>query len=147
MNTALIFVQMVWKIKNFLFIPLLVLSLTACKGDSNVETPDTPDNPPEVLAPKTPLNLQVKVAGLNGGMAKLIGQIGSTNFLMDSAVVNTDGSFAFQQDTGIVSGLYFILLPDGQNFMQVILDREQDFSMETAKQELQAFYLLMSQGT
>lgn len=122
---------MVWKIKNFLFLPLLVLSLTACKGDSNVETPENPDNVPvEVLEPKTPLNLQVKVQGVTGGVAKLIGQIGTTNFLMDSTFVNPDGSFAFKRDTAIQSGLYFILLPDQKNFMQVIIDRDQEIEMD-----------------
>ena len=123
---------MVWKLKNFLFLPLLVLSLTACKGDSNVNNPENPENPKEVVQePKTPLNLQVKVQGVTGGVAKLIGQIGTTNFLMDSAFVNTDGSFAFQRDTAIVSGLYFILLPDQQNFLQVIIDRDQEIEIET----------------
>lgn len=121
---------MVWKIKTFLFLPFLLLSLTACKGDSNVNNPETGNPPVEVVQePKTPLDLQVKINGVTGGVAKLIGQIGTTNFLMDSTFVNADGSFAFQADTAIPSGLYFILTPDEKNYLQVLIDRDQKFEM------------------
>ena len=129
MNTAKETKRMILKIKTFLFLPFLMLSLTACKGDSSVNDSNK-GNATIELEPKTPLDIKLKIKGLTGGgVAKLIGQIGGNNFLMDSTFVNEDGSFAFQADSSIYGGFYFVLFPDGKKYIQLLVDRDQDFEI------------------
>ncbi len=74
--------------------------------------------------------IDITVEGQNGGIAKLIGVFGDQNFIADSAVIKSDGSFVFDRDSTYLTGLYFVLLPENKSF-QMIIDANQHFSMKT----------------
>lgn len=80
-------------------------------------------------------NIQLFAAGINGGIAKLIGVFGDQNFIADSAAIKPDGSFTFERDSVYPAGLYFALLPNNTSF-QIIIDANQHFSMKTKTPDL-----------
>ncbi len=63
---------------------------------------------------------------------KLIGTYAEQTFLVTNAEMQDDGTAVFKSDSGYVGGLYYVAFSD-QLFVQVILGKDQVFSMETTE--------------
>lgn len=124
---------------NSFLLPAICLLIwaSACQSStSNVA--DSPDgNPYTALAgihsieeATADLAIDIEVAGLNGGTAKMIGISGDQNYIIDTAVVDPSGKFSFRSPKPWPSGLYFAILPDNSN-IQMIIDANQHFSLKT----------------
>ncbi len=85
------------------------------------------------------LNQAVKinfvVEGLNAQKVKIIGMIGTNNFLVDSFFTDSSGSKIFTQDKEMPGGLYYFVFEESR-FFQFLLDKDQEFSMTTRKDDL-----------
>jgi thiol-disulfide isomerase/thioredoxin len=111
----------------------LLTTTLGCGGDKSAEGPKTDSttvvNPPP--RPRgEPTKAEFEIKGYPGGMARFIGVVGSTNFVIDSVVPGADGRIVLQQDTALPGGLYFLSLPKDQ-ILQFLLDSDQTFSLKT----------------
>ena len=111
----------------------LLTTTLGCGGDKPAEGPKTDSttvvNPPP--RPRgEPTKAEFEIKGYPGGMARFIGVVGSTNFVIDSMVPGADGRIVLQQDTALPGGLYFLSLPKDQ-ILQFLLDSDQTFSLKT----------------
>ncbi len=79
--------------------------------------------------------IDIQAKGYTSGMARLIGVYADQNYLADSTLVSPEGNFVFKKKSPYKSGLFFVILPDYSNF-QMILDKEQRFSLQTEKGNL-----------
>lgn len=114
-------------------IAALLTTALGCGGDKPAEGPKTDSttvvNPPP--RPRgEPTKAEFEIKGYPGGMARFIGVVGSTNFVIDSVVPGADGRIVLQQDTALPGGLYFLSLPKDQ-ILQFLLDSDQSFSLKT----------------
>lgn len=120
--------------KKFSVILILIAALIACSnGQSGNQSEPIVGSDSAEPATKD-AQIKISVEGINSGVAKLIGVFGDQNFIADSAVINQDGSFIFERDSAYLTGLYFVVLPQNQNF-QMIVDANQHFSMKTKKSD------------
>ncbi len=77
-------------------------------------------------APKSePIDVSFQLSNVPDSLAKIIGTIGSTNYLVDSMLIK-GGSIHLKRDTALPGGLYFLLLP-GNSVFQFLLDTDQTF--------------------
>jgi thiol-disulfide isomerase/thioredoxin len=74
--------------------------------------------------------IQVQVAGLNGGLAYLIGIVQEQNFKVDSATIDASGNILFEEAEPYHPGMLYVLLPNNANF-QVLVDLDQTITMKT----------------
>ena len=77
------------------------------------------------------VNIRLDVSGCKAGTYKIIGMLGGQNFLADSVVSKLPGTMTWAKEKTVEPGLYYILMPDGNNYVQLLLDREQKFTMKT----------------
>jgi peroxiredoxin len=147
---------------HFFFITILLLSLIMSSCESSPAAPDTDDAekqdkpttavnnplPPQEkpdyshLRPwkfsserevPTPAKFTVQVKG-NTPPKKvmLYGVYAEQNYIADSTTARPDGSVVFEKANGYLSGLYYVGMGDNL-FLQVLLDQDQTFEMETSK--------------
>jgi thiol-disulfide isomerase/thioredoxin len=72
--------------------------------------------------------IHFKLSNAPSGQAKVIGTIGSTNYLVDS-IMPSQGEYLLKRDSAIPPGLYFLVLPNDVVF-QFLLDKDQTFTLE-----------------
>lgn len=80
-------------------------------------------------------NIQIQVAGMNGGLAYLVGVIQEQNYKADSAQIDANGNFSFKAAEPYHPGMLYVLLPNNANF-QVLMDLDQTFTMKTNVNDL-----------
>ncbi|MCB9231498.1 MAG: redoxin domain-containing protein [Bacteroidia bacterium] len=105
------------KLFPLLLATLIVVCFSACGGGNK-----------EQISKKTDITL--KVNGLQPGWMKLIGTIGSQNFLVDTLLADANGVIHLKRDSVLPGGFYWVGLP-GDTYIQMILDKDQEFSMAT----------------
>jgi hypothetical protein len=71
----------------------------------------------------------VKIKGMTPGVAKLGGTFAANQFLVDSFITEGEEIKIVKEDSIYPWGYYFLLLPDGQNYVQLLLGPDQQFSM------------------
>ncbi len=81
------------------------------------------------------VRIDITVAGLEPGTAKMIGILGDQNYIADTALVDASGTVHFVRETRYPEGFYYVLLPDRSN-IQMIIDANQHFSLKTQKGNL-----------
>ncbi|MEO0469889.1 MAG: thioredoxin-like domain-containing protein [Bacteroidota bacterium] len=129
---------------SFSYFLIAILFLTACassEGETKEPTaaPATPavktastswGSSPGYTKPAEPLNISFSIKGVpDGQFLKMVGSIGTTNFIVDS-VSSSQNPMVIQQDTSMVPGWYYLYLPNG-NIIQFLLDQDQQFSLTT----------------
>lgn len=107
------------KVALFLF-----CSLAAC--GSVAEETDVPA--------AEPANISVKVAGMQDGKVYLIGTYETLNLRLDSTEMKI-GEARFSRDSLYPTGLYYLYYPN-QSFNQILLDKDQTFSLVTQANDL-----------
>jgi peroxiredoxin len=82
-----------------------------------------------------PFELKLKIKDFANGYLRLAGISGDQNFGIDSAFVDAAGTAVFKIDSGLPSGMYFILFPDN-SIVQLLVDKEQQLSLEFSKADV-----------
>lgn len=80
-------------------------------------------------------NFTVTVTGMPAGQVRLIGTVGDRNFLADSAEVSAAGAATFTGAEALHGGLYYLVYP-GNKFLQILVDKDQEFSLATNASDL-----------
>lgn len=75
-------------------------------------------------------DIQLTVAGLSGGKARLMGSFADQRFLIDSAAVGPDGRAVFRRDSLYPQGLLYALLPDNTS-IPFMASEDQQFALRT----------------
>lgn len=130
--------------KRFAFLLLLTLPLvivnTAC--DSSATEASTDEQAPMVMANGTPpppqddsYKIDIEVENFQGDTAFLAVRYGSSNRLRDTVQV-TNGKFTFEGDTAMSGGMYMVVFPPLNTFFEIIIDRDQHFSVKTDTSDL-----------
>jgi peroxiredoxin len=87
-----------------------------------------------VYGQKNGYQIKVKVTGLRDSLCYLANYFGDKQYLRDSANADQQGNLVFKGTEPLKGGIYMIVLP-GQKYFEVIVDKEQHFSLETAPED------------
>ncbi len=74
-------------------------------------------------------HITVRVNGYKDTAVYLGNYYGKQTYLADTARLNSRGEAVFSGKDKLPGGIYFILLPDKQKFFEILVDRQQDFSI------------------
>lgn len=74
--------------------------------------------------------IKVKVNGLQDTICHLANHYGDKQYITDSARVDHNGVFTFEGKENLAGGIYLIVVP-GRNYFEIVIDKEQKFSVET----------------
>ncbi len=103
---------------------LAALLATGC-GPATTEQPG-PAPKPEVRKSE-PVDATFQINNAPDSLVRIIGTIGSTNFMVDS-VIPVGGMVHLKRDTALPGGLYFLVMPSNVVF-QFLLDQDQTFKL------------------
>ncbi|GJM36269.1 MAG: hypothetical protein DHS20C18_52700 [Saprospiraceae bacterium] len=115
---------------KFFFPILMIFSLWACTGGNGQNSAAA--NGGEAESP----DIQITVAGLPAGTARLIGIFAEQRFLADSTSIDNNGQMVFKKEEPYEAGMYFVLFPDDTN-LQLLIDKDQKFKITTKVGNLQ----------
>jgi peroxiredoxin len=73
-------------------------------------------------------DIQFQLKGAPSGTYKIIGMFGGQNYLADSLVYQS-GPLRWQRKEPVAGGLYYFVFPDQQTFVQLLLDKDQVFTV------------------
>ena len=76
-----------------------------------------------------------KIKGLPTGTYRMIGMLGGNNYLADS-IRYTSGDLHWKRTQAVAGGLYYMVFPDQQTFVQLLMDKDQVFSVVGAMPNL-----------
>ncbi len=79
----------------------------------------------------TGYNIKVKVDGIQDTTLLLAYHYGNRKFIKDTIEVDNSGSGVFSGDEALPGGIYLVVTP-GMNYFELLIDREQHFSLETS---------------
>ena len=79
--------------------------------------------------------IQFEIAGMENGWCRIIGMLGSQNYLLDT-IEAKNGLATLKRDVSISPGLYYFVLPDKKTFLQFLLDSDQYFKLKTDRKNL-----------
>lgn len=79
-------------------------------------------------------NVRVRVAGLQDTTLLLAYHFGNRKYIKDTIRVDSNGSGVFTGDEELPGGVYLVVLP-GMDYFEILVDKEQDFSLETTAEE------------
>jgi hypothetical protein len=79
-------------------------------------------------------NLQVRVDGLQDTTLLLAYHLGNRKFIKDTIRVDNSGYGVFTGQEALPGGIYLVVLPE-MNYFEIIIDKEQDFTMETSLED------------
>ncbi len=114
------------KLRTLGFVAALLSTLIIGCGAAEEAAPVGPPAPPP--APKSePIDVTFRVSNTIDSMARIIGTIGSTNYLVDS-MIPQKGMVHIKRDTALPGGLYFLVMP-GNVVFQFLLDQDQTFKL------------------
>ena len=83
--------------------------------------------------------IKVKIDGFTNDTLLLAVHYGQSQYIRDTALVNESGEYVFSGDEPLASGLYLLVLPPQQNFFQILItEEEQNFSVQTKMEDLNA---------
>jgi thiol-disulfide isomerase/thioredoxin len=75
-------------------------------------------------------HLKIKIGGLRDSLCYLGNYYGEKQYLKDSCHADANGNIFFNGDKPLPGGMYLIVMP-GKKYFEVIIDKEQHFSLET----------------
>ena len=80
-------------------------------------------------------DIKVKINNCQDQKLLLVTYYGSSNKIVDTAYVKSNGQFEFKKDKPLVGGMYLIVL-ESKKYFEIIVDKDQDFSLETNEDDL-----------
>ncbi|MBI5916214.1 MAG: DUF4369 domain-containing protein, partial [Bacteroidetes bacterium] len=93
--------------------------------------------PALLFSQKTGYQIKVKIDGFQQKEAYLGYYFGDKQYLKDTAYVETDGWFYFEGNEKLDGGIYLVVLPPDNQFIQILVDENnQWFSLETKFSDL-----------
>ena len=112
---------------------LFVVLLFSCSGTAT-ESSSISGQLQEIEETKVgKFKIELLVNGAPNDAARILGVFGNQNFVVDSAKSDATGLFVFEADTLLHKGFYYIMLGSDNSYFQMLLDKDQDFRLETAK--------------
>jgi len=75
-------------------------------------------------------NIKFKVVGINDSIAILGYHFGNKKYVKDTVVISKNQG-VFKGDEALAHGMYFILFPKENNFFDILIDDDQQFSLTT----------------
>jgi len=80
--------------------------------------------------------IKVKIDGFEGKQISLGYHYGDKQYIKDTVAIDSKGYFTFQGDTLLESGVYLIIMPPENQYIQILIDeKDQKFSIETSKSD------------
>lgn len=83
--------------------------------------------------PKVSITFQIK--GMQDGFCKIVGMLGNNNYLVDTVPAKS-GKATYTRNELLPGGLYYFVFPDQKSFIQFLVDKEQQFSLQTDTADL-----------
>jgi peroxiredoxin len=74
--------------------------------------------------------VDVKVHGVNDTLSYLAYHYGNRQYIQDTVRIDSEGRFRFEGTGKLPGGMYMVVLP-GQKYFEILLDKNQHFSIET----------------
>ncbi len=74
--------------------------------------------------------IEVTVEGFTADTAYLANHFGDKQYITDTTTVQ-EGSFVFSGSESLPGGIYLVVLPPSNNYFEIILDKDQYFSLST----------------
>lgn len=128
-------------LKHYVFtVASSLMLLIACSGGNGMTSDNSSTGKPtkqtnNTLEPITTevaeskkTDIRLEIGGAGDGWVKVIGVLGNQNYIADSTEMKADKA-RFQREEKLPGGMYFFMLPDGDTFIQVLLDKDQEFSL------------------
>ena len=112
---------------RFYLLALTLLAFTFCNNSDGNDSSSNSGNDSE-----KPFSLKLKVNGFSNAQIKLMGFYADQNYIVDSVQADAQGNAAFNHDTAIAAGMYFLVFPDNA-FAQMLIDEDQQFTLEFDK--------------
>ncbi len=78
-------------------------------------------------------NIQIKIEGLQDSTLMLAYHFGNRKYIKDTLQLDSRGQGVFSGET-LPGGIYLVVMPD-MNYFELLIDREQDFRIETSLEE------------
>ncbi|MEZ5194868.1 MAG: DUF5106 domain-containing protein [Bacteroidales bacterium] len=75
--------------------------------------------------------INVQIRGISDTVCYLANYYGDKTYLTDTAFVKAKGKFVFEGDSTLPGGVYIIAGQSNNRYFEVIIDREQHFTLET----------------
>jgi thiol-disulfide isomerase/thioredoxin len=79
-------------------------------------------------------HLKFKITGLRDSLCYLANYYGDKQYLKDSAKADEAGNVVFKNQERLPGGIYLFVFPN-KTYFEILIDKEQDFSMECTKDE------------
>ena len=86
---------------------------------------------------QTGTNITVTVEGFEGTEAYLAYYYADKQYISDTATAE-NGTFTFSNEEPFEGGIYLVVLPPANNYFEIIVDQDQDFSLKTDTTDLVA---------
>lgn len=80
-------------------------------------------------------SIQVTVDGFEGTEAYLAYYYADKQYISDTASAS-NGTFTFEREETLDGGIYLVVLPPENNYFEIIVDQDQEFSVETSTEDL-----------
>ena len=75
-------------------------------------------------------NIKIKLNGIKDSLCYLANYFGDKQYIKDSARSDASGIYVFKGTEKLPGGIYLFVFP-GRKFFEMVVDKEQDFTMET----------------
>lgn len=82
----------------------------------------------------TGYNIKVRVGGLQDTTLMLAYHLGNRKFIKDTIRVDNSGTGVFSGEERLPGGIYLVVMPE-MNYFEIMIDREQNFTIETSLDE------------
>jgi thiol-disulfide isomerase/thioredoxin len=79
-------------------------------------------------------NIRVRIDGLQDTTLLLAYHFGNRKYIKDTIQLDSGGSGVFRGDEALPGGIYLVVMPE-MDYFELLIDREQDFSIETTHLE------------
>lgn len=83
-------------------------------------------------------HITVQVKPLKEGRLYLGHYMGKGTYLADSAMIGPDGTAVFQGKEKLLGGIYLVVMPDKRGYFEMLVDKQQDFSVASDTSDLSA---------
>lgn len=83
-------------------------------------------------------HIKVRVNGVQDSLCYLANYFGDKQYLKDSTHADKSGNFSFKGSQKLEGGIYMIVVP-GKKYFEIIVDKEQHFSVETQMDQFVPF--------
>lgn len=114
---------MIFKPQPGNWVVFLVAAFLLCDADAEAQSLE-----------KQGYAIDITIAGLPDSVCYLANYYGDKTYLTDTALVEAGGRFAFTGDTLLPGGIYIVAGQQNNKYFELIIDKEQQFSLETSMQ-------------